>query len=141
VLNPDSNISYRHISSDSRLPVATASVDFVYSFAVLYHLSREQLMLAFTEFERVMKHDALGAVHFALPATTERDEGSAPGRIRGPLAQYKPRYCSYSREDFAAQLAQARLAVRELRPVASVAAIDDELGSEYLAVFAKPVVP
>lgn len=131
VLNPGP--SYRR-NRDGRLPVADGSIDVVYSIAVLQHLDRAHWPACFAEFARVLRPGGRGLCHVAL---AEHD----PVAYREPAgmrARYSLRFEEHTGDDVAAALSDAGFVDVRIEPIGSGAGIDDDVGRQHVANFAKP---
>ncbi len=65
-INAADNLRYVVNGLSSLQNVDASSIDFVYSFAVFQHLTKEQSMAFFREFVRVLKPGATGLCHIIL---------------------------------------------------------------------------
>ena len=66
ILNPAPNLTYVTNRPTDLAAVADRSIDLVYSFAVFQHLLREQTVVFFREFARVLRPGGSGLFHIIL---------------------------------------------------------------------------
>lgn len=131
VLNPGP--SYR-LNEDGRLPVADATIDVVYAIAVFQHLDPAQWPAYFAEFARVLRPGGKGVCHVAI-ADRETAAYRPPGGLRG---RYSLRFAEHSGKAVAAVLSDAGFGDVRIEPIAGAAGIDDDVGRQHVATFAKP---
>lgn len=129
ILNGEDNIRYLVNAANDLAAVADASVDLVYSFAVIQHLRKEQTAAFFREFARVLRPGGQGMIHFILgQSAVHEHEGWEVGRVEVRMA-------SFSESEITGLLQQAGFRDVRVVPVASLCAIDDNIGAEHLVQF------
>jgi ubiquinone/menaquinone biosynthesis C-methylase UbiE len=129
VLNGADNIRYLANASDNLAAVADDSIDLLYSFAVIQHLRKQQTAGFFREFARVLRPGGQGVIHFLLgQSAVHEHQGWELGRVEVRMA-------SFSQEEITDLVHQAGLRDVRVIPVASLGALDDNIGSEHLVLF------
>jgi SAM-dependent methyltransferase len=88
-INPRPNIEYRLIAPDGSIPVTDGSVDLVYSFAVLQHVTDETFRGILKEIRRTLKSTGKVVCHLVLdgqpgwrPEAAWRADRTVRGRIK-----------------------------------------------------------
>ncbi len=128
-LNGAANIRYLVNTSTDLAAVADASIDLVYSFAVIQHLRKEQTAAFFREFARVLRPGGQGVIHFILGRSEVHEhEGWEVGRV-------EVRMVSFTEEEITGLLHQAGFGDVRVMPVSSLCDLDDNIGSEHLVLF------
>lgn len=143
VLRPGPNVSYIATSGGHLADISDASVDLLYSFAVLQHLDRSQAATVLAEFARVLRPGATGLCHFAMGEPgSHQGAWSLPrskrSRLHSLRLRYSLRYDYYSLSEVRQLLAGAGLVVEGVVPIETIASIDDDVGREHLAIFSAP---
>ncbi len=128
-LNGADNIHYFANSLNGLPSVADASVDLVYSFAVIQHLRKEQTASFFREFARVLRPGGEGVIHLLLGNSTVQESTGWHAR------RVDLRRAWYDAEEITALARQAGLQEARIVEVSSLCDIDDEIGTEHLLLF------
>lgn len=120
-------------SRDSRLPLADASLDFVYSFAVFQHIEFSEWPGYFAAFFNALRPGGRGLCHVALA------DGPPPRqqRVAGIRGLYSLLYQETSSEFVRGVLADAGFVDVELWPTIELAVLDDDIGRSHIATFVK----
>jgi SAM-dependent methyltransferase len=130
-LNAAPNIRYQHNSSTDLRGVADASIDLLYSFAVIQHLRKEYAALFFKEFARVLRPGGRGVVHFLQgQSRVHEKEGWEVGRVEVRMAYY-------TQAEVLAVAREAGLKDARVVAVSSLCHIDDNIGAEHLLLFGR----
>lgn len=134
-LNDASNIAFK-VNLGPRLDgIDSHSVDLVYSFAVFQHLSREQSLQYLAEFARILKPGAKALCHFIIQGRPEKKNDDVVGSSRWSLVnRYKVRLVAYAATELHDMVAQADFAQCTIVPISEVAKLNDEIGSQHLAI-------
>lgn len=89
IVNPGPNIDYRQIASNGSIPVADETVDLVYSFAVVQHVTDDIFQGILREVRRVLKPEGVAIFHLVLdgqkgwkPESAWRADRSLKGRLK-----------------------------------------------------------
>jgi cyclopropane fatty-acyl-phospholipid synthase-like methyltransferase len=134
MLNPAPNLRYVTNRPTDLAAVDDRSIDLVYSFAVFQHLLREQTVVFFREFARVLKPGGSGLFHIILKDPHHQQYGGHTGE--GWLEkEVHLRMVYLTGEEIRGLLAEAGFHDIQIRQVSSVARIRDDIGNEHLVTF------
>ena len=141
IINPAPNLRYFVTGREGELPFPAESLDLVYSFAVIQHLSDRIFGDLLEDFYRWLKPGGRAALHIVADEAgwkTEEEclgDHSLSGRFRGRYGVY----CfGRSGEEVEKMIAAAGfLGIRNMR-IADISRIDDDVGSQSLFVFIRP---
>jgi 2-polyprenyl-3-methyl-5-hydroxy-6-metoxy-1,4-benzoquinol methylase len=128
-LNAEENLDYVVNGNTDLQPVATSSIDFVYSFAVFQHLRKEHALEFLKEFRRVLKPGGQGLIHTILGTSGLYEETGWVAR------RVKARMAFFSQDEILALVDQAGLQDARVASVSDLCAIDDDIGSEHVVLF------
>jgi ubiquinone/menaquinone biosynthesis C-methylase UbiE len=133
-LNAAPNITYVANRRADLSILGDASIDLVYSFAVLQHLLPEQVRAFLGEFARVLKPGGLGVCHILLRERPEqaKDNSAAHSWM---YRRVTLRTLHYTADEAVAMLREAGFRQIEIVPVASLANVADDIRDEHLLVF------
>jgi ubiquinone/menaquinone biosynthesis C-methylase UbiE len=129
VLNGAGNIRYVANTLRGLPAVADASIDLVYSFAVIQHLRKEQTECFFREFARVLRPGGQGVIHVLLGESTVLESKGWHAR------RVDLRRACFAEEEIIALAREAGFEDVHIVPVGSLCDIDDEIGAEHLLLF------
>lgn len=133
-INAAENLRYVTNGLSSLDNVANATVDFVYSFAVFQHLTKDQSRAFFREFARVLKPGGSGVCHTILKEA--EDPRAIDPSAGGWLARrVNLRMVYFTPAEITDTLARAGLRDVTITPIASLADIRDDIGHEQLVTF------
>lgn len=141
-INCAPNIEYRAVLPNGKIPAKDESVDLVYSFAVIQHVTDEVFGSILGEFHRVMKPGARAVCHVVLEAEgwkSEREwrtDRSLKGRLKWEVGLH----CfSRSREALQEMIAKADLKLLQIVSIADlgVRLAGDDVERQHLCVFAR----
>lgn len=141
VLNGADNIDYVRVADDA-VPVPDESVDLVYSFAVIQHVSDSIFAGVLQEWRRVMKPGATAICHVVITGTPGwRTEAAWTGdrSLKGRARMAAALHC-FAREPEAVRNLVEAAGFREfgLSPMADLNLdTDDDLGDQHLIRFTK----
>lgn len=125
--------AYR-LNRGGELPVADATIDLVYSIAVLQHIDPADWPAYFDEFVRVLRPGGHGVCHVVV-------DDLAPASYRppkGPRARYSLRFEPRAGDQIAATLVEAGFTDVRVEPLDPASGIDDDVGRQHTATFRKP---
>lgn len=131
-LNPAPNVTYVTNGVADLRRVPDASIDLVYSFAVLQHLRKRQARAFAEEFARVLKPGGAGVCHTILRAADQANEYDPKGWMQRRVML---RMVYYAEDELRAVLAEAGFADVQVREIAALADINDDIGREQLVTF------
>lgn len=139
VVAPSENLTFVTINGKDLSTIPDGSIDLLYSFAVIQHLSDEQARVFFREFHRVLAPGATALCHVARGENAAREEpASADAGSTSVIAKrLKLRMMHRSPAAAASMIADAGFPGADLKPVHAVAEIDDDLRDDYLAILKK----
>jgi SAM-dependent methyltransferase len=129
VLNGADNIRYVANTLRGLPAVADASIDLVYSFAVIQHLRKEQTECFFREFARVLRPGGQGVIHVLLGESGVLESRGWHAR------RVDLRRACFTDEEIIACAREAGLEDVQIVSVGSLCDVDDEIGAEHLLLF------
>ena len=133
-LNPAANLRYVRNGLADLACIADSSLDLVYSFAVLQHITKAQSSAFFREFARVLKPGAQGVCHVLLAEADEhRARDSSDGGWMARRVQLRRVY--FTAAEITKTLQEAGLRDVNVSPVSSFAEVHDDIGNEQLVTF------
>jgi len=142
-VNPAPNIEYRPVADNGVIPAKDASIDLVYSFAVVQHVTNEVLRGILNEFRRVMKPGAKAVCHVVLDDAAgwkSESEWRADRSLKGRLKWEVGLHCfSRTRESLQEMIAATDLKLLQLVSIADlgVRLAGDDVERQHLCVFAR----
>jgi ubiquinone/menaquinone biosynthesis C-methylase UbiE len=139
IVNPAPNIDYRKIGKGGRIPAEDASVDLIYTFAVIQHVTDDVLRSILAEFQRVLKPGALVVCHITLDRegwkteSTWRADKSLKGRVKWQIGMH----CfARSPESYEQMIERAGLKLVELTPISAmkIDLASDDVEGQHLSI-------
>jgi SAM-dependent methyltransferase len=142
VLNGAPNITYVPIDRGGLIPVPNASVDLIYSFAVIQHVTDDVFRSILDEWWRVLRPGAVVICQIVLNADGWKSETQwrADRSLRGRLRWRFGLHCfSRSRDGLYANVTAAGFSPPEIAAVAaSSSPLNDDMDDQHLCTFTKP---
>ena len=141
-LNEGPNISYVLIDRNGRIPVPDASVDLIYSFAVVQHVTEDVFRSILGEWWRVLRPGATVICQVALNAEGWRSEAQwrTDHSLRGRLRWRFGLHCfSRTRDVLYATVTAAGFNPPEIAAIATLCSpLNDDIDDQHLCTFTKP---
>jgi SAM-dependent methyltransferase len=132
--------SYCLISSRGRIPLEDRSVDLIYSFAVIQHLTDQVFKGVLTEWQRVLKPGGKVLCHVILSHEGWRTENQwrADNSLRGRAKWALGLHCFARSEDSISEMAMvAGFSRPDFRLVSELAPDLNDLTDQYLCSFSR----
>jgi cyclopropane fatty-acyl-phospholipid synthase-like methyltransferase len=133
-INGADNIRYVANGLSDLANIADSSLDLLYSFAVFQHLTKEQSVAFFREFARILAPGGSGVCHAILKESGE-SRAADPSAGNWLARRVNLRMVYFTSAEITESLQSAGLRDVQIIPVASLAKIDDDIGSEQLVTF------
>jgi ubiquinone/menaquinone biosynthesis C-methylase UbiE len=133
-LNPAPNLTYVTNGVADLRRVPDASIDLIYSFAVLQHLCKRQTRAFAGEFARVLKPGGMGLCHTILRDPSQANEYNPKGWLQKRVML---RMVYYSESELRTMLAEAGFVDVQVRDVSTLADIHDDIGREQVVTFVR----
>jgi len=138
ILNAAPNIEYRIIPESGTIPVKDASVNLIYSFAVVQHVTDEVFVKILREWRRILKPNGKVVCHVLLDdpewksEKEWRDDNSLKGKLKWRIALH----CfKRKRRDVEERFDAAGFAVLGIIPVADFnLALEDDICKQHVCV-------
>lgn len=141
IVNPSPAVEYFVAGPGKVPPFPPGSLDLVYSFAVIQHLTDEVFRGLLADFHRWLKPGGRAVLHVVVgdPHWRTEEEWRADRSIRGRLKFHCGLHC-FGRDSAAvtAMIRAAGFSGGEGRSIADLARIDDDVGGQDLFVGVKP---
>jgi cyclopropane fatty-acyl-phospholipid synthase-like methyltransferase len=138
VLNPAGNLTYVQNGLADLRRVADASIDLLYSIAVVQHLTKEQNRAFFKEFARVLKPNGTGAVHAnILPENAEKSPRFDADTGNWISKRVKLRMDYFTPSEVTRLLGEAGFSHVRITRIDTLTDIDDDIGNEHLVTFSR----
>jgi ubiquinone/menaquinone biosynthesis C-methylase UbiE len=139
VLNPADNVTYRVNDGRSLSTVDDESIDLIYSFVVVQHLSDELLDGFLKEFHRVLKPGGAILCHAALEDVTPRADSSLPSAsVLSRLEQtFRLRTVYRSAAELSEKITGSGFSNPTVQPIAEICDIQDDIAAQHLFAFQK----
>jgi 2-polyprenyl-3-methyl-5-hydroxy-6-metoxy-1,4-benzoquinol methylase len=134
VLNAAPNLKYVTNRPANLAAVDDRSIDLVYSFAVFQHLLKEQTVVFFREFARVLRPGGSGLFHIILKNPHQQQYTGHTGET-WLEKEVHLRMVYLSDEEIRGLLTEAGFRDIQIRQVSSIAKIRDDIGNEHLVTF------
>ena len=138
ILNGAANIEYRAIPASGKIPIADASIDLVYSFAVIQHVTDEVFEKILREWRRIVKPGGRVLCHIVLDDSGWKPEQEWRGdtSVNGKLKWYIGLHCfGRTRRNVEEQFVAAGLAFPEIVPISDFnLPYDDDICRQHLCV-------
>lgn len=130
ILNSAPNIHYNTNNGQNLTKISDFSVDLIYSFAVVQHLSNKQIKLYFKEFYRILKTGGKVICHVII--------GNRNNNPRGVLTKnISLRFRQRSEEYLRKLVLCLNFTKLNIHHVKNITNIKDDIGSQHLMVFTK----
>lgn len=138
-LNAAPNLTYLVNESDRLCGIDDGTIDMVYSFAVLQHLLKEQAKVFLSEFLRVLRPGGEIVCHMILkePGEPRAEDPSAGGWI---AQRVNLRMVYFSAAEAVRLFQEAGFEDVSIRPVSSLADMEDDIGREQLVMGRRPAI-
>jgi SAM-dependent methyltransferase len=139
IINPAPDVEYRKVERDGKIPAKDESVDLIYSFAVVQHVTDEVLESILAEFKRVLKLGGIAVCHVVLneeglrSETDWRTDRTFRGRIKWKIGLH----CfSRSPTGFEALVKNAGLKLRQVIAISGLGVdlAQDDIENDYLCI-------
>lgn len=139
-LNNLDNIFYYKSNGKSLSMLDNSSVDLIYSFAVIQHLSEELFIGVLREFFRVLRPQGRVICHIALDDKPHRKlEKKKSSSILGYLQKrFGLRMFYRSIEDVRQKIRNAGFKEPLVRPIKEISNIEDDIRDQPIFIFVKP---
>ncbi|UCC73853.1 MAG: methyltransferase domain-containing protein [Gemmatimonadota bacterium] len=137
VLNGAENIAYLVNDGRTLSALEDSSIDLIYSFAVVQHLSDELFDGFLREFRRVLKPGGGVICHVALEdAARQAESQQADASIRGRLeSTFRLRMVYRPVAEVRRMIAGAGFSRPTVRPVSEICDVQDDIASQHLLAF------
>ena len=132
------NVSFHVNDGGSLSTFETDSMDLIYSFAVVQHLTDELFEGYLHEFLRVLKPAGKMLCHIALDDTDRNDDSCQPRTASHISEKIKLRMMWRSPERVERQVMSAGFERPHIQPLREVIDIDDDVARQHLMILRKP---
>jgi len=141
-LNSLGNISYYTNNGKDLSMLDTSSVDLVYSFAVVQHLSEELFEGFLKEFFRVLKPQGKVICHIALGDNAvnviESEHKNNSLILRHLKGKFSLRFVFRAAEDINQKVISTGFKEPAIIPTKQISDVDDDIVEQHLVIFSKP---
>jgi ubiquinone/menaquinone biosynthesis C-methylase UbiE len=142
ILNSVPNVEYIEVGRDGVIPLADNSIDVIYSFAVIMHVTENVFAAILRQWLRVLRPGGTVVCHFAIDQpgwrseTQWRSDRSVKGRMKWRFSLHG---FTRSAQALQARLTSAGFDPPEMRRVADIGVrFEDDIASQHLWTFRKP---
>ena len=141
IINSAENLVYSVVGGGNPDPVKEASLDLIYSFAVIQHISNDLFRKILQDYFRWLKPGGRGILHIVVDDEgwrTEdewREDGSALGKIK---YRYGLHCFGRKEEEVRGMIRSAGFVDLKHLTIADICDIDDDVAGQSLFVFIKP---
>jgi SAM-dependent methyltransferase len=141
VLNGSPNMDYVSVDRSGRIPVPDASVDLIYSFAVIQHVTDDVFRSILGEWRRVLRPGAMVICQTVLDAEGWKSESQwrADRSLRGRLRWRFGLHCfSRNRDDLHTTVTSAGFSPPEIAAIGALCSpLNDDMDEQHLCTFTK----